>query len=535
MRNAVTALPTEPETNRMTRRDLRISMSLLLLTPCVGLAGNRIDPNSPAQGLFADEWLNVYLAGGKVGYAHSTMTREGNKIRTGTTFRMRIGRADQTVEIAVVQTTTETLSGKPLAFSSSMDASQFKTNMEGTITDGKVTIVTSQFGMKQEQQFDFPTGAIMTWGIFRDGMLRGLKPGLTYKSKIYTPDMRLDDAVVSTTTIGEREMVQAGDTKREGWKITAVMDTPAGSIESVSWVDDNWFAIKSTMPAPGLGDMVLLATSQRDALADFVSPEMFMTTTIAAGRHIDRSATKSITYHIRPKDASADLGSFPTTGAQRTTVEPDGTVTLSVARQVHRCGIHSGPGGTHRCTESADGPMAEFLGANLMMNTNDPELVKLAKKAARGETDPYRLGDRLRRFVTQHVSNASLDVGFATASEVCRTRKGDCSEFGVLLAALGRINGLPSRVAAGLAYVPSFGGRSDIFGYHLWTQFHIDGRWVDFDSALRESDCSPTRIIFATSSLKSTGLADLSLPLLDKIGAIDIDIVRVEEIVHPKD
>ena len=116
---------------------------------------------------------------------------------------------------------------------------------------------------------------------------------------------------------------------------------------------------------------------------------------------------------------------------------------------------------------------------------------------------------------------------------MCRNREGDCSEHGVLLAALGRINGLPSRVTVGLAYVPALGGNKDIFAYHLWTQFHIDGRWLDVDAALRETVCSPTRIAFATSSMKTNGLADLSLPLLAKIGAIDIDILEVEDMPVP--
>ena len=95
-------------------------------------------------------------------------------------------------------------------------------------------------------------------------------------------------------------------------------------------------------------------------------------------------------------------------------------------------------------------------------------------------------------------------------------------------AALGRINGLPSRVVTGLAYVPFFGRKDDIFGYHLWTQFLIDGEWVDYDAALRESDCSPIRIAFAVSSLRSAGMADLSLPLLNRIGAIELDVVKIE-------
>ena len=98
----------------------------------------------------------------------------------------------------------------------------------------------------------------------------------------------------------------------------------------------------------------------------------------------------------------------------------------------------------------------------------------------------------------------------------------------MLLAALGRIKGLPSRVAAGVAYVPLFGKQEDIFGYHMWTQFHINGEWIDVDAALRETVCSPARIVFAISSLKNAGLADLSLPLITKIGAIDIDILEID-------
>jgi hypothetical protein len=127
------------------------------------------------------------------------------------------------------------------------------------------------------------------------------------------------------------------------------------------------------------------------------------------------------------------------------------------------------------------------------------------------------------------VHSKSLGIGFATASEVARNKEGDCSEHGVLLAALARLNGLPSRVAVGLAYVPGFAGQKDVFGYHLWTQVFIDGRWLDVDAAIPETECSPIRIAMATSSLKNTGLVDLSLPLLSRIGTIAIEIVDVEE------
>ena len=54
-------------------------------------------------------------------------------------------------------------------------------------------------------------------------------------------------------------------------------------------------------------------------------------------------------------------------------------------------------------------------------------------------------------------------------------------------------------------------------------------------AALSESECSPTRIAFATSSLQNAGLADLSLPLLARIGAIRIEVESVEPISPPSD
>ncbi|MFQ5590493.1 MAG: transglutaminase family protein, partial [Phycisphaerae bacterium] len=162
------------------------------------------------------------------------------------------------------------------------------------------------------------------------------------------------------------------------------------------------------------------------------------------------------------------------------------------------------------------------------INTADPQLVQLAKRTGGSIDQPFALADRLRRFVTGYVVNKNLNVGFATASEVCRTKQGDCSEHAVLLAALGRLRGFPTRVAVGLAYVPQMGALTNVFGYHMWAQFFIKGKWIDLDAALGETRCSPTRIAFATSSLRDAGLADLSLPLLSKIGGITIEVLEIE-------
>ncbi len=480
-----------------------------------------IDPNNPAEGRFIDEWATVHMAGMKAGYSHSTMARTGDTIHTTVEMKMRLGRIDQPVTISTRQTTTETLAGVPISFASTLDMSVMQTATKGTIKDGKVTLIQSQLGMDQSNTYDFPAGSLMTWGMFREALLRGFKSGTTYTTMVYAPDLRQDGAVTAVTTVGDWEPLDVQGKTTRGQRVTMVMESPIGSLELVSWVDENAQTLKAQLPMPGMGNLELILADQATALADFAPPELFMTTAIDANRKIDARSARRIKYRLRAKKPDVDLGTFPNTGMQTSNATSDGSIEIVVTRQSHK------PGGG-REGKAATSNMSEYLDGNLMINIADPRLIELAKRAGGREEEPMALADNLRRFVTDYVVTKSLNIGFATASEVCRTKEGDCSEHAVLLAALGRLRGLPSRVTVGLVYVPRLGGRSDVFGYHMWTQFMIGGNWVDLDAALGETNCSPTRIAFAVSSLKNAGMADLTLPLLSRIGGITIDVLEIE-------
>lgn len=524
----------------------RISVSLLMAVVAALAAPARsapIDPHNPPAGRFSDDWMEIYLAGQKVGYAHSTMTREGNLVHSSTTTVMQLGRVEQPIKVTVSERAVETLDGKPKSFESVQDLAVQKIVLKGTFEGDKVNIVSSQFGIERRETYNVPPGAhLKNWGGFRESLLRGFAPGTQYNMELYEPSFRLDAPIVATTHIGDWEEVELRGRKIRGRKVTTTMNAPMGVLKVFAWVDDEGRPLLGRMPAPGLGDMEMVTVEQATALADFVPPELFMTTVVKAKQKIDYKNAQAIRYRLRTTHEGADLGEIPDTGGQRVTARGEGTVELLVTRARHQKndngttaeGANDWAPSPEGRSAARDPSLAEYLDGNLMMNLDDDKLVALAKRAAGDEREPFALADRLRRFVGEFVESKNLNIGFATASEVARTREGDCSEHGVLLAALGRLNGLPSRVAVGLAYVPLFGKQDDIFGYHLWTQFYIDGRWIDFDAALNESVCSPIRIAFAVSSLKSAGLADLSLPLLNKIGAIDIDILDIKPLSESK-
>lgn len=76
----------------------------------------------------------------------------------------------------------------------------------------------------------------------------------------------------------------------------------------------------------------------------------------------------------------------------------------------------------------------------------------------------------------------SLDRSFDPASVAARNRRGDCSEYAVVVAALARATGLPARVVVGVALI-SKDGRHEAYG-HAWAEVQEGGRWVVADSAL---------------------------------------------------
>ena len=84
-----------------------------------------------------------------------------------------------------------------------------------------------------------------------------------------------------------------------------------------------------------------------------------------------------------------------------------------------------------------------------------------------------------------------------------KNKEGDCTEHSILLAALLRAAGIPSRIVVGLMYteVPE-----KAFAYHMWVQAYV-GKWINLDSSFPPSDnFSPVHI-----SLYETALNSLSI------------------------
>ncbi|WP_028885177.1 transglutaminase-like domain-containing protein [Teredinibacter turnerae] len=139
-------------------------------------------------------------------------------------------------------------------------------------------------------------------------------------------------------------------------------------------------------------------------------------------------------------------------------------------------------------TESPPSPSAlkAALASTYWLTSDYREFAQVVDKVIPDRNwDNRRVMERLAGYVHSHMQVEVNFSGYATAQEAFLSRSGDCTENALLLAALGRAAGIPTRVAVGLAYNnDQFFGRRYVFVPHAWVQAWTGERWESFDAGL---------------------------------------------------
>ena len=167
-------------------------------------------------------------------------------------------------------------------------------------------------------------------------------------------------------------------------------------------------------------------------------------------------------------------------------------------------------------------PESSDTQANDWLQSNAAEIIALAKKGAGDAKAPAETMQRLEDFVRGYIRTKDLNIGYASALEVARNPQGDCTEHAVLLAALGRARGVPTRVVDGLVYVDHYAGADHVFVPHAWAQAFVDGHWKSFDAALRGFDAGHVALSFGDGDPWRffTGFSSLGRMRVDAVEAI---------------
>ena len=459
--------------------------------------------------LLEENWDILRMAGAHVGYVHS-QTRSIDAlhpiIETALSTEMSLGRMGTTITVKSMALYREDLDGRLISVRSTMDMSSIKKVSEAVVKNDRMEISTQMMG--QAHTTEIPWDSSVLGPHAQTLLLRQteLKPGAKASFKMFEAEMQ--KIVTMSVEILEQEEIEIHGKARTLWRGTMQMDILPGVVIS-AWLDDKGDVIRSITPI--MGGLETLRATREQALKTGDAPaDIMLALAIKSNVPIENPyQTKEALFRI--EGDIEDLKRLALTD-RRQTIEkemPDGLLL-----RIHAVGDAPEP--------AAEQPGPEHLASSPYIQMDDPQIVQLARSAAGDAKTSWDKAKRLEAWVYKNLHKKNLGVGFASAKEVAKTREGDCTEHAVLLAALLRAEGIPSRVATGLIYW------NGIFGYHMWTEAFLND-WTALDATLAEDVVDAVHIRFTESALKTGSPSSTMLSVVPILGKIKL---TVEEVKH---
>lgn len=178
----------------------------------------------------------------------------------------------------------------------------------------------------------------------------------------------------------------------------------------------------------------------------------------------------------------------PETGEQHV-VREDSRFVVSVCADY--CGQEAPP---------TEAELARLRIATRWLESDSVEVRRLGRGTGR-RVD--RVMARLVSRVARRLDHGADFEGYRSAREAYASRRGDCTELALLLAAAARARGIPARVVAGVAYASRFVGVPHAFGPHMWVQVWDGSRWVSYDAGLGHFDAGHVALVIGDGSPES--------------------------------
>jgi hypothetical protein len=153
----------------------------------------------------------------------------------------------------------------------------------------------------------------------------------------------------------------------------------------------------------------------------------------------------------------------------------------------------------------------------------DPRIQRAAKEATAGAVSDDDKVRRLTAFVFAHVGKKGLDRGYAPAIATLESRAGDCTEHSVLLSALLKATGLPTRLVDGVIV------DGDHAGYHEWVEVDLGRGFVPVDPTFNAWPAGPERLKLAEGSTLPDEHLGLSLAAARLLkSGVGVAVLRAE-------
>lgn len=479
------------------RTSLRTFSLLSVLLASVALAAepalsDAATVKRPAEG----EFMGLYLKGQKIGYMFSQVTLSPDKkTLTAVTelhFMAKVGKEVSDRKMKETRVYESKPGGKLLSFLMEQSGDGGEQRLEGTVLPTGVRVMRKKPGLPNDvKMLPVSKEVVEDADQARVALKRNAKVSGTI-----TDSTDLMQYGVSTT-VGETE-------KRTVSGVTAMLRkaitiSEKEKVPTEAFVDDN-------------GRMVEVRFGP--TMTAFLEPE-------DVAKRVDLVEVFSLTRVTLPKPAPPEAQKVP------------GKFTMVLAgvpekfwNNTYRQAWKPLGNGKVEVTVSAAAPKilkprplidpngGVNLKSTIAVESDNPEIVKLAKQIAGDEKDAWTAARKVNAWV---FNNLKKDYGASSdsATDVLALKRGDCTEHSLLSVALLRALRIPARRVDGVVYLMNDDNVPALY-WHEWVEAYV-GEWTQLDPTFGQDIAHPARLAVGEES---------NAEITPLIGAMQVTEVR---------
>lgn len=354
-----------------------------------------------------------------------------------------------------------------------------------------------------------------------------LKEGAKFVVKAFTADsLQQEDTTVFTVIRKEKKKLY-NHNEVDLWLVEEVRSLMPG-VSNKRWMDEDYVTWVESLPFPGYGQVELYEVSEKE-MAETLEPTEIITSSFIAptGRMGDDRQSEFARYHLTlPKGEKLNLWNGE---RQKVSLKSDNEADVEISRYDR----DDGKKVIHDLPLTVPDEWKNYVLPNSRIESDQPKIMALAKEAVGDEKNPLVATRKIESFVRHYVWNKHRDSSFSTAMDMAETRSGDCTGHALLVAALCRAVGIPSRVVLGLVHVPAPVGEekkfpNGAFGFHMWAEAWVGAdQWVPLDAAL--GAYSVTHIAITKDSLAGPNpQVNLSLKSAEMMEGLQIQVQEMK-------
>ena len=419
-------------------------------------------------------WMNIFQDKRKIGFSHTRFDTDTTGYRLIEKVHMRINTMGmiQNISLNTESRLNPDFTLQELNFK--ISSGRFQFSVQGEVDGNSLHVTTESAGARRNLVIPVKHKLYLMSGIIDALAATDLQAGDKYAFKIFDP-ASMGQVEVVADVIGP-ERIEVNGTDQTVTKIALNFK----GVSQLAWIGNDGDIIKEK----GLLGISMIKTDRKDALEGLAIESSRDLTTFASVasniplQQVDTREVLRVKIEGIPFDNLQLHGGRQTFKGQVLTVHKE--VLSNLAPELN--------------IEDLTALQKIFLKSGPFVQSDHQKIKDLVQEILkdRPQADPLTRAEMLLNWVNTHIEKRPV-LSLPDALSTLENRVGDCNEHAVLLAAMGRAAGIPTRIEAGLVYL------KDRFYYHAWNLMYL-GRWITVDPVFGQLPADVSHLRFVTGS-----------------------------------